>query len=67
MIPDKQSKFPAIPRTEAKEILYKKIRDLYALKYSYEEICSMLDISKTTVFFAIKGRAKKSKKVIKPK
>ena len=55
-----KSKFPAIPRKEAKEILYKKIRDLSKLNYSYEEICKMLDISKTTVFFAIRGRSKKN-------
>ena len=59
MIPKKKTKFPKIPRKDAKEILYGKIRDLYKLKYSYEEISDMLDVSKTTVFFAIKGRAKK--------
>lgn len=55
------SKFPKIPYKDAKEILYKKIRDLHRLDYNYEEICRLLDVSKTTVFFAIKGRARKNK------
>jgi len=55
-----KSKFPRIPSSDARKILFKKIRDLYRLKYDYEDICSMLNVSRITVFFALnkEGRAK---------
>ena len=54
------TRFPKIPRKDAKKILYQKIRDLYRLNYNYEEISKLLDVSKRTVFLALsKGRAKK--------
>lgn len=54
-----KSKFPLIPREEAKEILYQKIRDLDALHYSYREIKDMLHVSLSTVSSALKkGRVK---------
>ena len=57
----KKRKFPTIPRKEAMPILHKKIRDLYKVGYSYDEISDMLDVSKTTISFAVNGRAKESK------
>lgn len=52
-------KFPTIPRKDAEEVLNKKIRDLYSLDYSMNQIAEMLSVSKKTVFLALKGRAKK--------
>lgn len=57
-IVDKSKKY-RLPKKELKGMVDKKIRDLSKLGYSYEEIGSMLHISKAKVFFAIKGRAKK--------
>jgi len=60
-----KSKFPSIPRRDATEVLYGKIRDLKGLGYSYNEICDMLNVSKTTALLAVKnkGRAKKNKPI----
>ncbi len=54
-----------IPARERKKLRDKKIRAFYRLGYSMEEICSEMrklgeGVSKTTVFFAINGRSKKS-------
>ncbi len=54
---------PMIPAQELKERRDKKIKQLFKEGYSMKEICSIVGCSKTTVFFAIKGRAKK--KVVK--
>lgn len=53
---------PNIPMKDKKSILDKKIRDLSKLGYAYEEISRLLNVSKTTVFYAIKGRKKPSRK-----
>lgn len=54
-----------IPLKERRKIRDRKIRALYRLGYSMDEICSEMrtlgqGVSKTTVFFAINGRSKKS-------
>ena len=54
----KKRRFPTIPRKDAMPILHKKIKDLYKIGYSYDEISDMMDVSKTTISFAVKGRAK---------
>jgi orotate phosphoribosyltransferase-like protein len=46
---------------DKKVIMEKRTRDLYKLGWSMDEISKMLNISKTTVFFAIRGRSKKKK------
>lgn len=48
-----------VPLKERLQIRNKKIRELHKIGYSMEEICKMVNCSKTTVFFAIKGRPKK--------
>ena len=45
------------PVSERVKIRTKKIRSLYRAGYSMDEICKMESHSKTTVFFAIKGRS----------
>ena len=49
---------------EQKEIRNKRIREFYKMDYTMEQICKIVGCSKTTVFYAIKGRAKK-KMIIK--
>ena len=48
-----------VPLKERIKIRNKKIKDLYKIGYSGDEICEMTKLSKTTVFFAINGRSKK--------
>ena len=48
-----------IPEAEARKIIARKIRGLYKIGYSYDEISDMLWVSKSTISYAIKGRAKK--------
>jgi len=56
-----------IPVKIRKELRNKEIRALYRIGYTMEEICKKLDVSKTTVFFAVnKGRrSSKEKKAVK--
>lgn len=54
-----------IPVKERNRIRNKEIRALYRIGYTMKEICLKLNVSKTTVFYAInrpKGRSKKLKK-----
>lgn len=51
-----KEKLPVKVRVEMRN---KTIRDLYRKKYSMDEICRYVNVSKTTVFFAIRGRGKK--------
>ncbi len=44
---------------EIRELRNKEIRALYKIGYTYEEIAKKLNVSRTTIFFAIKGRAPK--------
>lgn len=53
-------KHAIIPIRERKRLRDKEIRALYKLGYSMDQICLKLNLSKTTVFFAIKGRGKRS-------
>ncbi len=46
---------------EVRELRNKEIRALYKLGYTMEQICKKVDASKTTVFFALRGRAPKKK------
>lgn len=48
-----------IPRKERIKIRNKRIKALYRAGFSMAEICADQNVSKTTVFFAIKGRSKK--------
>lgn len=50
-----------LPIKERVELRNKKIRDLHRLNYSTEEISSILNVSRTTIFFVINGRTKKKK------
>ena len=43
-----------IPEKDAREILDKKIVDLWKLGWSYDEICVIFKVSKKTVYNAIK-------------
>lgn len=43
---------------EIRELRNKEIRALYRIGYTYEEISRKLNVSRTTIFFAIKGRNK---------
>ena len=54
-----------IPNKDKKAILYKKIKDLRKLGWSMDEIVELLSVSKSTVFFAISGRAKRKLKIKK--
>lgn len=49
-----------IPPKERKRLLYREIKALYKIGYTMEQISLKLNVSKTTVFFAVKGRSKKS-------
>lgn len=51
-----------IPVADKKKILEKKIRDLYRLKYNMDEISGLLSVSKSTVFYALKGRTSSKKR-----
>lgn len=44
---------------EIKELRNKEIRALYRIGYTMAEICKKVNVSKTTVFFAINGRGPK--------
>lgn len=55
-----------IPSSERKLLRNARIRALWAIKdsngdrkYTQDEICKIENVSKTTVFFAIRGRSKK--------
>lgn len=48
-----------LPAKVRKELRDKDIRALYRKGYSMNEICAHKNVSKTTVFFAIRGRSKK--------
>lgn len=48
-----------VPIKERKRMRDNKIRALYKLGYSMNQICVEVGCSKTTVFFAINGRPKK--------
>lgn len=53
-----------VPLKDRIKFRNRKIRSLYKLGYSMEQICAEMNklgqgVSKTTVFFAIKGRSKK--------
>lgn len=49
-----------IPIKERKKLRDREIRSMYRLGYSMNQICAKLNLSKTTVFFAVnKGRVKK--------
>ncbi len=55
-----------LPYKERVRIKYRKIRALYRMGYSYEEVVREMrelgeSVSKTTVFFAVNGRATKKK------
>lgn len=41
---------------EIRELRNKEISALYRIGYTYEEIAQKLNVSRTTIFFAIKGR-----------
>ena len=45
-----------VPEKDIKSLLEKKIRDLNKIGYNYREISELLRVSKTTVFYALKGR-----------
>lgn len=49
-----------LPKKERTAILYKKIKYLHKRGYSYSEISRFFNVSKTTVFVALKGRRKKT-------
>jgi len=57
----KEKYIERVPLKEVRELQFKKIRELYRSKWSYEEICKFMNVSKTTVFFAVRGRPKKKK------
>lgn len=48
-----------IPRKERIRLRNKKIKELYKIGYDLPEICKLAKVSKTTAFFAIRGRSKK--------
>lgn len=48
-----------LPIKVRKELRDKEIKALYRKGFSMNEICAIQNVSKTTVFFAINGRAKK--------
>lgn len=52
---------PNLPATETKKLLKKKIRDLNKLNYNMDEIARLLNVSKTTVFYTLKGRTNKKR------
>lgn len=58
-------KIEIIPVKIRREVRDKKIRALFRAGYTMEAICKMEGHSKTTVFFAIKGRSKVKKSVEK--
>ena len=50
-----------IPLKEQRRLRVKRIKALYASGYSMDEVCKVLGVSKTTVFFAVKRRKAKVK------
>lgn len=60
-----KKKSAIVPEADVRIILNRKIRDLYKLGWNYGEIAELLWVSKTTVAYAIKGRAKKEEPIIK--
>jgi len=48
-----------IPIREQKRLRDKEVRALYRAGFSMNQICEKMGLSKTTVFFAVKGRIKK--------
>lgn len=48
-----------LPIKVRKQLRNQEIKALYRKGYSMDEICAIQSVSKTTVFFAIKGRSKK--------
>lgn len=50
-----------IPLKEQRRIRDARIRALSKSGYSMNEICRVLNVSKTTVFFAVNGKKKKNK------
>lgn len=54
-----EEKIQIIPRKERVRIRNEKIKGLYKLGYDINEICKLAKVSKTTAFFAIRGRSKK--------
>lgn len=51
-----------IPIKERKKIQIREIKALYRIGYSMNEISRKMDVSKTTVFFALNGRRRKKVK-----
>lgn len=49
--------FPFMPRKDAMIVLNTKIRTLYSMNWSMAEIAGLLNVSKTTVHKALKGRS----------
>jgi len=48
-----------VPIKERIKIRNKKIKDLSKIGYCLDEICAMTKLSRTAVFYAIRGRSKK--------
>lgn len=59
---DNGSNKKIIPLKEQRRLRDKRIRSLYSSGYSYDEIVRALGVSKTTVFFAVKGMGKPTKR-----
>ena len=49
-----------LPVKVKKAIRNAKIRELYKAGYTLEDICKTEKVSKTTAFFAVRGRSKKA-------
>ena len=53
-----------ISKKDRRELKYRRIKDLHRLGYSMADICLIENVSKTTVFFALKGRAGNRKRLV---
>lgn len=53
-----------IPESVARLVFSKQVKDLYSLGWTYDEIAKIFHVSKTSIFFAIKGRKPKQKEII---
>lgn len=61
MIVDKPETPKRIPLAEQKRLRDSRIRAMYSKGISLDEICNVLHVSKTTAFFAVNSKEKKSK------
>lgn len=62
---DKMKVDRQIPLKEQRRLRNARIKSLYRQGQSMNDICRVLNVSKTTVFFAIHGPKKKSSKLNK--